>query len=313
MKKRNSLIDAAAAIKEEDPVTETASINRYPSNSAKSLRSTANIYMEVDTKNIVASGPNDRLGLEVMSVLMSPNPDFPKDILDLASSIEASGQQVPVLLQASQDQMGKYEIIYGRRRVLACHSLGIKVRAIITSMSDVEAIKAQGLENATRADLSFYEKARFAQTILENGYSEEIAKAALDTSRVSFAQLKRVFMIIPNEVGDLIGPAPKAGRPKWNKLASNIESGHITSEALISFLEGLEKNLDSDQKLNEVLKHLKGPNEPIQVSEGVQMQATSKSITLKFDTDVKPNLAEWMSDNMEDILNDAERRYAEEN
>jgi len=100
-------------------------------------------------------------------------------VTSLADSISNNGQQVPVLLRPAADKDGKFEVIYGRRRILACQQLGIPVKALIRTLDDGEALIAKGLENANRQDLSFYERARFAQAILEQGHTREQALQAL--------------------------------------------------------------------------------------------------------------------------------------
>ncbi len=55
------------------------------------------------------------------------------------------------------NQDGALEIVYGRRRLLACRELGQKVRATVMEMTEEEALIAQGVENNARKDPSFIE------------------------------------------------------------------------------------------------------------------------------------------------------------
>lgn len=130
--------------------------------------------------------------------LTAVNSDAPNEsIQDLATSIAESGQQVPVLLRPSKDRDGHFEVIYGQRRILACRHLGMPVRALIRTLDDTDALMAKGLENAGRAELSYYERVRFAQAILEQGYSRAEACQALAISKNTLSQLERINRLVP--------------------------------------------------------------------------------------------------------------------
>ena len=102
----------------------------------------------------------------------------PSDGLDeLVSSIREHGQKVPVLVRRTAH--GPLEIVYGRRRLLACRELGQKVRATVMQMTDEEALIAQGVENNARQDPSFIERALFVAGIIrELGKTEEARRNA---------------------------------------------------------------------------------------------------------------------------------------
>jgi ParB family transcriptional regulator, chromosome partitioning protein len=70
------------------------------------------------------------------------------DIDGLINSIREYGQKVPILVRRLPD--GELEIVYGVRRVLACIALGYEVRAMVTEMSDKEALITRGIENNER-------------------------------------------------------------------------------------------------------------------------------------------------------------------
>lgn len=89
--------------------------------------------------------------------------DDPEGIAALAESIREYGQQVPVMLRHHANIEGRYEVVYGRRRVAALKALRQPVKAMIGEMNDRELVIAQGQENSARKDLSFIEKALFAQ------------------------------------------------------------------------------------------------------------------------------------------------------
>ena len=72
---------------------------------------------EVDPGLIDEGGVTDRLG-----------PDDAAQA-QLAASIKAYGQQVPVLLRPHPEAQGRFQIVYGRRRLRALRGLGQPVKA----------------------------------------------------------------------------------------------------------------------------------------------------------------------------------------
>ncbi|MEP5767391.1 ParB/RepB/Spo0J family partition protein, partial [Nisaea sp.] len=111
---------------------------RFPNTGAMSgVKSTlkdvaSNAVREISVDVIEESGPKDRLSFT------------DSDILTLAESIKAHGQQVPIMVRPISDKPGHYKIVYGRRRLRALRSLGIPAKALVRSLSDEEAILAQG-------------------------------------------------------------------------------------------------------------------------------------------------------------------------
>ena len=112
---------AAAAAQSTNPGRAHPSL---PKGTIGDVRAGVAGVQEIDADIILPWGPQDRLAAELTAV----NSDG--ELHDLAESIRQNGQQVPVLLRPSQDQDGKFEVIYGRRRILACRELGIPVKLV---------------------------------------------------------------------------------------------------------------------------------------------------------------------------------------
>lgn len=96
----------------------------------------------------------------------------PEDVDDLRASIELNGQTVPILVRRHQTASNRYLLVYGRRRLEAIRSSDkvSKIRALIASLDDSAALRAQVSENTGRRDLSYIERALFAQELLESGF-----------------------------------------------------------------------------------------------------------------------------------------------
>lgn len=138
---------------------------------------------------------------------------------ELAASIRDHGQQVPVMLRHSPNFEGRYEVVYGRRRVAALRRLGLPVRAMVRDLDDRALVVAQGQENSARRDLSFIEKARFAATMGRMGFDRAVICAALSIDKTVVSRMLAVIEAIPDAVVRAIGPAPSAGRDRWMALA----------------------------------------------------------------------------------------------
>ena len=236
----------SAATEGQAPIGINRAHRSLPKGTVGSVRAGLGGIQEIDTSLILPWGPQDRLELTAVNATDG-------DVLDLAESIKSSGQQVPVLLRPAGQHDGKFEVIYGRRRILACQQLGVSVKALIRTLDDSEALIAKGIENASRQDLSFYERARFAQAILGQGHSREQALQALAISKNTLSQLERVARLVPDAVGVAIGPAHGAGRPKWMALAAAFEGGALTEVDALKALSALSEDETSDTRLQAVL------------------------------------------------------------
>jgi ParB family chromosome partitioning protein len=159
---------------------------------------------------IDAAGLEDRLGEDAEHTA-------------LMTSLQEYGQQVPVLLRHSPNHEGRYEVVYGRRRVAALRKLNLPVRAMIRDLPDRDLIIAQGQENSARKDLSFIEKVNFARQMRDMGFERKVICDALHQDETVISRMLKVADSVPEEVIRAIGDAPKAGRDRWGVLAKRIE------------------------------------------------------------------------------------------
>ena len=155
----------------------------------------------------------------------------------LKASIAAHGQQVPVLVrphaEADRAARGFYQIAYGHRRVQAACALSRPVRAVVRALDDAGLALAQGKENAERRALSFIERAFFARTLIGHGFDRATVQAALGVHKSEMTRLLQVAETVPAHIVRAIGPAPRAGRPRWmalGELLAGDRSGHTNNE-----------------------------------------------------------------------------------
>ncbi len=265
---------------------------------------------EIDPALIDDWGPVDRLDAftAVNSVDDGDGFDALKD------SMRDGGQQVPILVRRAARE-GRYEVIYGRRRLKACRDLGIKVRANVQDLDDASALLAKGLENAARRNLSFYEKARFAQAIQEAGHDNATIRQVLSLSKSGLSHLTKVTQIVPKAAGDLIGAAPKSGRPKWTALAERFSAGYLDEQGACDVLTEQGADLPSDERLDLLLrvvsKTRNAPPSQTEVTpvEGVSIKTGRTGLSLSAKkSGPNADFVMWLEGNLAEMI---QKSYAE--
>lgn len=262
---------------------------------------------EIDPEQVHEWGPSDRLEEGVTAV--TP-PEDGASFDQLMETIRENGQQVPILIRPSKHTSGQFEVIYGRRRLRACRELGILVKANVQEMDDETALLAKGLENAARRNLSFYEKALFADQIIKAGNTAAKAGEVIGVSRTAIMNLTRITKTIPQNVGVKIGPAPTAGRPKWQKLAEAFEAQEITADHALDLLDGMDE-LTSDQRLDQLLKEISKRGAQSRVSKerspvkGVKIK-TGQGISVSIQ---KGPFADWLDQHLDAALRKAHEDF----
>jgi ParB family chromosome partitioning protein len=174
---------------------------------------------------LVAAGGG--LELDPTAIDPSPFPDRLPDDTDSAFEefkklIGQEGQKISIQVRTHPEAPGRYQIVYGHRRWRACRGLGIKVKAILTELTDAELVVAQGIENAARQDLSWIERALFVDRMDKAGIKPRDIRAALSVDDPELARLRQVCRAIPVDLIEAIGRAPKVGRPRWVELATSV-------------------------------------------------------------------------------------------
>lgn len=281
---------------------------RFPNTGAMSgVKSTlkdvaSNAVREISVDVIEENGPKDRLSFT------------DADVVTLAESIKAHGQQVPIMVRPIADKPGHYKIVYGRRRLRALRSLGIPAKALVRSLSDEEAILAQGQENTQRLDPSFIEKALFATELATSGYEQAIILDALAVDKPMLSRMTKVARSIPKSVIEKIGSAHGIGRRRWEELADQSRSDSVDLEQVTATLQFNAAKSSDDRfglvsdAITQALKS-KAPDKPaapptlsIKLSDGTalaEVKETARALTFKLSKSDAPEFAQWMRKNAE--------------
>ena len=223
----------------------------------------------------------------------------------LVASIKAGGQQVPVLVRAHPERKGRYQSAYGHRRIKAAQELGIAIKAIVRELTDAALLLAQGKENSERRDLSFIEKALFAKGMVDAGVDRAAAMEALGVHKTEMTRFIQVAEAIPVHIARAIGPAPKAGRPRWMALGELL--GKDAAKIKAEDETGSETFLaaDSDRRFQMLFDRLSRKVKAKAVVRLVKAQGLTIAVTragegARFDV-ADAGFARWLEDNLKGL------------
>ncbi|KGM46983.1 plasmid partitioning protein RepB [Pseudooceanicola atlanticus] len=231
----------------------------------------------------------------------------------LKASLQEYGQQVPVLLRHDPNEEGRYQVVYGRRRVAALKALNMPVKAMVRDLNDRDLVIAQGQENAARRDLTFIEKANFARQMRDGGFDRKVICDALHIDKTVISRMLSVADALPFELIAEIGAAPAAGRDRWRMLADRFEARDRPLKALQKTLQATE-GLSSDQRFEAVLAELtetKAKPKPAERTLTGQDDAplarakkSGRKTVLTFDAKQADGFEDWLIDNIAEIHRD---------
>ncbi|MGO4440972.1 plasmid partitioning protein RepB [Rhizobium sp. RAF56] len=198
----------------------------------------------------------------------SPYPDRLRDAADSSSfedfkeTIATEGQQVPVQVRPHPTEPGRFQMVYGHRRLRAARELGLLVRALVREMDDRDLVKAQGIENGQRQDLTWIERALFAFRMEGADVKARDIKAALSIDDTEMAKMRLVTRSVPTEIIEAIGRAPKVGRPRWIAFAKGLNERSAIATVRKTLAAAKVSSASSDDRFGLAVESLKTPATP---------------------------------------------------
>ncbi|MEX0304360.1 MAG: plasmid partitioning protein RepB [Leisingera sp.] len=310
----------STALNNQTPAAPAAKPKMMPRGAVGALQSSLSklqesAVQEVDTSLIDDAGYEDRLGLDGAAMEQ------------LKESLQTYGQQVPVLLRPHPKSPGRYEIVYGRRRLRALRELGLPVKAMVRQLDDHALVMAQGQENTSRQDLSFIEKASFAAQLQTDGYDRQTIAAALSIDLPMVSRMLKVGNAFDLPLLRLIGSAPSIGRERWMTLVKLFEDPAAKSRAAAvsntpDFLSNdsdgrFEAVLQSAQNASQAAKPSPAPakSRALQGSNGTAVagiKSTAKGITLTISAKDAPGFDTWFDAHAEMIMTELHGRWQQD-
>ena len=182
--------------------------------------------------------PLDKIGISQFNVRKDLQAGLEDSTIDdLAKSISEKGLLTPVTVLEKE---GRYELIVGQRRYLACQLLGWQdIPAFVRSnLDDVDARILSLIENVHRADLSPMDKARAYDEIYKiyGTYSQVSKETGASNQTIKrYILLMSLSPLIQSLLNTKDGPA---GICTLSKLAEFFPS-HKDQEIVIDKIKGL--------------------------------------------------------------------------
>lgn len=221
-------------------------------------RSLTELREERDT--LLASVKDGDVVVTLDTTLIDPSPfrdrlpdDNEENFEAFKKTLHDEGQKIPITVRRHPQDTARYQTVYGHRRTQALRDLGMPVEAILREYSDRDLVVAQGIENANRQDLSWIEKALFAATMESQGIKPRDIKAALSVDDAQVSKFRAVSNALGRDVIELIGRAPKVGRPRWLELIALVNSKSDQEKIRKTLSADKVLNLSSDERFMKVL------------------------------------------------------------
>ena len=282
-------------------LSELSERGKHADNIEKQLAA-GKMVVELDTKLIEPSFVSDRMPLSDAA------------LADLVEAIRANTQLSPVLVRPHPQKRGHYQTAFGHRRIRAASIIGIPVRAIVREMTDEEMVIAQGQENHARKDLSYIEKARFAQR-LEARFGRDTIMQAMSVYKSDLSNMLAVAHRIPEELSDAIGPAYKTGRRGWIELADLLRNPKSLDAALKEAVAPEVQKKESDDRFKGVLDAVKtaplpSKTEAWTTTDGTKLARVSSNaqrVTLTIDRKQSPAFAEFVLTRIKELYAEFEQ------
>ncbi|MBB4096039.1 plasmid partitioning protein RepB [Ochrobactrum pecoris] len=269
---------------------------------------------KLDGETIVELDPNDLDASFVADRLPDANDE---DYLELLEAIRERGQDTPILVRPHPETSNRYMIVFGHRRARVASELGLKVKAVIKPLANLEHILSQGQENSARANLSFIERVFFAARLEMLGFERDAIQAALTVDYQTLSKMLTIPKAIPEHILLAIGPAKGIGRDRWLELRKLIEIPGKKDAAEELLATQAFENASSGDRFEQLYGYLKGGRQKKPVTKaalrpGANWTASDKSVsaiikqngksaTLALGAANGPRFADWISRNLDQL------------
>src|SRR5258707_648766 len=154
-------------------------------------------------------------------------------IAELAASIRERGLISPLLVRPAPD--GRYEVVAGQRRLLACQQIGLDPVSCLVhdGLDDADAVVLSLIENVHRADMSPLDKAQALKALYDRYHSyEQVARVT--TWSPSTVRKYVLLLSLPDELRARVstgeGPARVAALARLAHTFSGDEAVKVYNQ-----------------------------------------------------------------------------------
>jgi ParB family transcriptional regulator, chromosome partitioning protein len=203
------------------------------------------VIVELDPRLIDASPVADRLS------------EDGEEFQELKQAIKEYGQTTPILVRPSSQDSQRFMVVFGHRRLKIAKELGMSVKAVVKKLDDITSAVAQGQENSARSNLSFIERAYFAQNLLASGMTKDVVRSSLAIDEAMLSKMLGVVEIVPPSIIKALGASKKIGRDKWLSLRQLVLAPALLKVATEHVEADEFMEVDEDKRFDELHEYLK--------------------------------------------------------
>ncbi|MCB1527231.1 MAG: plasmid partitioning protein RepB [Hyphomicrobiaceae bacterium] len=276
------------------------------------------IIIDLDPTLLDDSSVSDRLSTE------------DDEFEELKQAIRDHGQSTPILVRPNPNDGQRYMVVFGHRRARVAKDLGITVKAVVKRLDDIASAVAQGQENSARSNLSFIERAFFAQNLLSRGMTKDVVKSSIGIDDAMLSKMLSVIETVPAEMLTMLGASKKIGRDKWLKLRQMIlNPSHLSAaqeyissadfvqmaednrfDALSDYLRRYKvKSAAKTPKKTQSSKSWTSPDSSV----NFVMNARSKKVAMEFTNSEARPFGNWLSDHLDRLYDEYRRSKPQHN
>ncbi|CCM79656.1 plasmid partitioning protein RepB [Rhizobium mesoamericanum] len=287
--------------------TVVRSIEDLAENSKKLME--GEVIVELDPRLLDVSFVADRLS------------DDDEEYQELKQAIKDAGQTTPILVRTNPKDAQRYMVVFGHRRLKVARELGIPVKAVVKKLDDIASAIAQGQENSARSNLSFIERAYFAQNLLASGMTKDVIRSSLAIDEAMLSKMLGVVEVVPASVMKALGASKKIGRDKWLSLRQILLAPALLKVATEYAGDAEFLKLEEDSRFDNLHGYLtryknksaaKKPKSSSSSNEWTStdsslsftMNARSKKVAIELaNAEAKP-FSEWLSSRMDRLYDE---------
>nr|CAD6437775.1 plasmid partitioning protein RepB [Rhizobium sp. Q54] len=264
------------------------------------------VIVDLDPQSLDVSFVADRLS------------DDDEEYQELKEAIREFGQSTPILVRPSTNDSQRYMVVFGHRRLKVARELGIPVKAVVKKLSDIASAIAQGQENSARSNLSFIERAYFAQNLLASGMTKDVVRSSLSIDEAMLSKMLGVIEVVPPPVLKALGASKKIGRDKWLSLRQLLLAPALrkvaTDYAETTEFLGLEEESRFDDLHGYLTRYknksaAKKPKSPSSAKDWTSsdsslsftMNAKSKKVAIELSNVEARPFSDWLSSRMDHL------------
>ncbi|MEL4377674.1 plasmid partitioning protein RepB [Brucella cytisi] len=263
--------------------------------------------IEIDPQHLDVSFAADRLS------------EDDAEYSELKEAIREQGQSSPILVRPNPQHSERYMVVFGHRRARVAMDLGIPVKAVVKKLDDISSAIAQGQENSARSNLSFIERAYFAQNLLSNGMGKDVVKSAIGIDDAMLSKMLSVAETVPSTMMMALGASKKIGRDKWLSLRQIILNPAFLDVALERIATDDFMSLQENERFDALHDYLrkystrssaKNPSKTVSEktwsssdrSVSLSMKEKAKKVTAEFSSQEARPFSNWLTNNLDRLF-----------